>query len=366
MNPNVHIYFQPTSSVEARSLARLAEHKLMVAKVTAFRQEHSDWQDLAAYLRTKQSGRRFKTKEQKMRAAKKGSKFLPLSTVKADETKDDSKEMIEDQHNSETEKGRKKTLDDADDIERSGNSSEVETDALEQKHDQKEHGKLKCDDDGDGVDKAGEESDVNDDEADDKGGGDDSDASDSSDAETQSDPVDGNEESDSEENTKEEIHSDTESDVTDEDSNGEDGSADDDHTDIKESPSAENTSDSDDSEADHMESKPDENERQQNSDSDSETMALVTKAPDTKSLVSDPFFMPDSGDNSDGVSHWIETDQLDKIHEQNTKKHRQWGKGWQGKPWEKDVEDKRWLRGDFDDAETDGRHRGFRSRGFGR
>lgn len=43
----------------------------------AFRQEHPDWQELAAYLHSKQTGRRFKTKKQKLRAAKKGSKFLP-------------------------------------------------------------------------------------------------------------------------------------------------------------------------------------------------------------------------------------------------------------------------------------------------
>lgn len=56
---------------------RLSEHKALAARVKGFRQEHSDWQELAAYLHSKQTGRRFKTKKQKLRAAKKGSKFLP-------------------------------------------------------------------------------------------------------------------------------------------------------------------------------------------------------------------------------------------------------------------------------------------------
>ncbi|XP_070210661.1 serum response factor-binding protein 1-like isoform X2 [Littorina saxatilis] len=76
---------QPTATLEFRSLARLAEHKLLATKVKNFREEHSDWQDLAAFLYAKQTGRRFKTKKQKLRAAKKGSKFLLGAKTTAEE-----------------------------------------------------------------------------------------------------------------------------------------------------------------------------------------------------------------------------------------------------------------------------------------
>ncbi|XP_059148318.1 serum response factor-binding protein 1-like [Physella acuta] len=50
-----------------RALARLADHPLMKKVVSDFRQQHQDWQDLAAYLLIKQTGRRFKTKKQKQK-----------------------------------------------------------------------------------------------------------------------------------------------------------------------------------------------------------------------------------------------------------------------------------------------------------
>ena len=78
-----HFHFQPSSSIELRSLVRLSEHKSVAAMVRAFRQEHDDWKDLAAYLHSKQTGRHFKTKQQKLRAAKKGSKFLPDASTGA-------------------------------------------------------------------------------------------------------------------------------------------------------------------------------------------------------------------------------------------------------------------------------------------
>ncbi|XP_033751083.1 LOW QUALITY PROTEIN: serum response factor-binding protein 1-like [Pecten maximus] len=46
--------------VEIRALTRLAEHKLMQLSIKRFREEHEDWKSLAAFLLTKQSGRRIK------------------------------------------------------------------------------------------------------------------------------------------------------------------------------------------------------------------------------------------------------------------------------------------------------------------
>lgn len=57
---------QSAASAEMRSLARLAEHKNMAAKVVAFRMQHPDWQSLTAYLLIKQTGRRFRSKKQKV------------------------------------------------------------------------------------------------------------------------------------------------------------------------------------------------------------------------------------------------------------------------------------------------------------
>ncbi|OWF46894.1 serum response factor-binding protein 1-like [Mizuhopecten yessoensis] len=47
-------------AIEIRALTRLAEHKLMQMSIKKFRDEHEDWKSLAAFLLTKQSGRRFK------------------------------------------------------------------------------------------------------------------------------------------------------------------------------------------------------------------------------------------------------------------------------------------------------------------
>ncbi|XP_060066667.1 serum response factor-binding protein 1-like [Ylistrum balloti] len=47
-------------AIEIRALTRLAEHKLMQLSIKKFREEHEDWKSLAAFLLTKQSGRRIK------------------------------------------------------------------------------------------------------------------------------------------------------------------------------------------------------------------------------------------------------------------------------------------------------------------
>ena len=44
-------------------IARLASHKLLQPKVDRFRKEHDDWQSLAAFILSKNTGRRFKKKK---------------------------------------------------------------------------------------------------------------------------------------------------------------------------------------------------------------------------------------------------------------------------------------------------------------
>ena len=44
-------------------IARLASHKLLQPKVERFRKEHDDWQSLAAFILSKNTGRRFKKKK---------------------------------------------------------------------------------------------------------------------------------------------------------------------------------------------------------------------------------------------------------------------------------------------------------------
>ncbi|KAL8577863.1 hypothetical protein ACOMHN_018668 [Nucella lapillus] len=62
---------EPSTTAKTRSLLRLAEHNLLSDQVKHFRAEHTDWEELATFLLSKQTGRRFKTKAQKERAAKK-------------------------------------------------------------------------------------------------------------------------------------------------------------------------------------------------------------------------------------------------------------------------------------------------------
>ena len=52
-------------NIERRVIARLASHKLLQPKVERFRKEHDDWESLAAFLLSKNTGRRFKKKTTK-------------------------------------------------------------------------------------------------------------------------------------------------------------------------------------------------------------------------------------------------------------------------------------------------------------
>ncbi|KAK3097928.1 hypothetical protein FSP39_014615 [Pinctada imbricata] len=53
----------PDHMMENRALTRLSEHKLIQEEVKKFRTEHEDWKSLAAYLLSRNSGRRFKKKK---------------------------------------------------------------------------------------------------------------------------------------------------------------------------------------------------------------------------------------------------------------------------------------------------------------
>ena len=131
-------------SVETRSLARLSEHKALAARVKAFRQEHPDWQELAAYLHSKQTGRRFKTKKQKLRAAKKGSKFLPDASALLNQGKS----------------GVKRSL---------GSDQDAEKVEKTEQHEQSESGDDEDDDDGDVVEESAKVCGGGDDESDQRG-----------------------------------------------------------------------------------------------------------------------------------------------------------------------------------------------------
>lgn len=51
-------------SLETRALARLTDHKILQDSVKEFRQDHEDWMSLAAFLMSRNSGRRIKKKSQ--------------------------------------------------------------------------------------------------------------------------------------------------------------------------------------------------------------------------------------------------------------------------------------------------------------
>lgn len=58
-----HDKFQ--ESCEKRVLVRIATHALMTRKVQEWREKHSDWESLAAFAMSKNTGRRFKKKSKK-------------------------------------------------------------------------------------------------------------------------------------------------------------------------------------------------------------------------------------------------------------------------------------------------------------
>ena len=50
--------------METRSLARLTDHKILLDSVKEFRRDHEDWRSLAAFLMSRNSGRRIRKKNQ--------------------------------------------------------------------------------------------------------------------------------------------------------------------------------------------------------------------------------------------------------------------------------------------------------------
>lgn len=60
----MYVYFKPKTSLETRALARLTDHKILQDSVKEFRQDHDDWRSLAAFLMSRNSGRRIKKHQQ--------------------------------------------------------------------------------------------------------------------------------------------------------------------------------------------------------------------------------------------------------------------------------------------------------------
>ena len=88
--------------MERRAIARLASHKLLQPKVEKFRKEHDDWKALAAFLLSKNTGRRFKKKKTKIpaneastRIGKKQAEHTDSGSESADECEPDEMEAEE-------------------------------------------------------------------------------------------------------------------------------------------------------------------------------------------------------------------------------------------------------------------------------
>ena len=71
--------FQSASDTCSRALCRLSVSAVMSERVNIFRKQNPDWQELAAYLHYTQTGRRFKTQQQKQRAIRKKTKLRRFS-----------------------------------------------------------------------------------------------------------------------------------------------------------------------------------------------------------------------------------------------------------------------------------------------
>ncbi|XP_062596532.1 serum response factor-binding protein 1-like, partial [Saccostrea cucullata] len=55
---------EPKASLETKALARLTDHKILQDSVKEFRRDHEDWMSLAAFLMSRNSGRRIKKQKQ--------------------------------------------------------------------------------------------------------------------------------------------------------------------------------------------------------------------------------------------------------------------------------------------------------------
>lgn len=60
-------------SLDERAYTRVARHKLVHDKITTWRQEHDDWESLAAFALSKNTGRRFKKKKSRSHGSDMGS-----------------------------------------------------------------------------------------------------------------------------------------------------------------------------------------------------------------------------------------------------------------------------------------------------
>ena len=82
--------FQPGVSVEEIALVRLASHRYIQDKVQEFREKHTDWKELGAYLMTKHTNREFKKKKGKpdtvTKPTKQSKRMIKRTNIGASET----------------------------------------------------------------------------------------------------------------------------------------------------------------------------------------------------------------------------------------------------------------------------------------
>lgn len=77
---------KPSTTIDMRALARLAEQKFIQGVVEKFRAEHDDWKELAAYLMTKHTSREFKKKKTIVEKKTKEKMKKVETNMKASET----------------------------------------------------------------------------------------------------------------------------------------------------------------------------------------------------------------------------------------------------------------------------------------
>ncbi|XP_076444260.1 uncharacterized protein LOC143282484 [Babylonia areolata] len=399
---------QPSVSAEARSLLRLSEHQLLANKVKAFRIAHDDWEELAAYLTTKQTGRRFRTREQKERASRKGSKFVYPLDGTAGQAAGQDKPGSALTHGQDT----ASTLTDRDSGQASAGTSKKqgrgETEHSSERTDKHKDARttsLHGGSDGaltdDSADSSQENDDADVDSSSDndalntRDGDGDSDVAINAHSSTNSQGADLDRDRGDDDVSKTErdsdddaVETDSQAEDDDSDKNSNDDDTDDDSEDKTDKHDSDNEEDSDtdsDSADDDAQNESDgDNDRDSSDDGDdsdkltsgSKALSLLTKAPPTSSLVEDPFFMGDPADDADQPHHWIEQETVERMGSYSEFRggysragrgrggHSQAWRGKGGHSWthpEGQDEDDRWLRGDGDHRERGrGRGRGHR------
>ena len=101
--------------MERRAIARLASHKLLQPKVEKFRKEHDDWKALAAFLLSKNTGRRFKKRKTKKNPANEASARSDKKQAEPPDSGSESADESEPEELEAEESGEEDNPDSADD-----------------------------------------------------------------------------------------------------------------------------------------------------------------------------------------------------------------------------------------------------------